>query len=522
MFSFWLDVLTFAARPMHIVWAPIIAAVAGGAASGLVGGLMGGGSNKAAKEAAGASAELSREQARIGREAFEREKTFWPVEDRLKQDALTAGGLEDQERMAAEAKDSVARSFADARENMDRSIGVNFNPNSGRFSDAQSRIGLDAAAQGAAAENAGRVAGRQLGYDRRLQVSQLGKGGAGLAAGATGSAANTMGGLSNAYYNRGRQQTKDAADFTQPIVKAGLDAFKKWYDTPSSQGSTFNSAGGSTAASGTPFGYSYAAPTAAPRSTWSGFAKGGMIDSQAGLGDVRGPGTETSDSVAIRASDGEFVLNAEAVKALGKKNVDAINLVGRLRQAAKAPEPGLEMMRGGKVVGYDRGGHVKNTKKRKPLKSTYGTVKSGTGAPVTVNDYGLDAMTLRTGKVSTGTPTTMASPDPVLHPNLVNRVGEHMADQTLDAYQRQYEQMDAQRAGARLEDSGAWVKPQTRPEDPHGLPLGVIVDPESGAWVKPYQKPEIESEPLEDLSMVPSLALLDRLKHGRQDAVSLA
>lgn len=520
MFSFWLDVLTFGIRPLRFVWAPVIAAVAGGAASGLVGGLMGGGSNKAAKEAASASAELSREQARIGREAWEREKTFWPIEDKLKEESLVAGGLEDQERMAAEAKDSVARSFGDARASMDRAIGVNFNPNSGRFSDAYNKLGLDAAAQGAASENAGRVAARQMGYDKRLQVSQLGKGGAGVAAGSTGAAANTMAGLSNTYYNRGRQQMQDAAYFTQPIVKAGLDAFGKWYSTPSSQGSTFASAGGGTAASGTPFGYSYAAPAAAPRSTWSGYARGGMIDSQASLGDVRGPGTDRSDSIPIRASDGEFVLNAEAVKALGKANVEAINLVGRLRQAAKAPEPGLEMAHGGKVAGYDRGGHVKDTKKRKPLKSTYSIVKSGTGAPVTVNDYGLDAMTV--GRVSTGTPTTMAAPDPVLHPNLVSRVGEHMADRTLAAYQQQYEQMDAKRAGARLEDSGAWVKPQTRPEDPQGLPLGVIVDPDSGAWVKPYKKPEVESEPLEDLSMVPSLALLDSLKRGRQDSVSLA
>lgn len=484
---------------------------AGSVASSVIGGMFSSSSNKAAKKAAEASAEATRESMRIGREAFEREKTFWPIEDRLKQDALTAGGLEDQERMAAEAKDSVARSFADARENMDRSIGVNFNPNSGRFSDAQSRIGLDAAAQVAAAENAGRVAGRQLGYDRRLQVSQLGKGGAGLAANTSAAGAGTLGNLSNMYYNRGRQAAADAAYFTQPIVKAGLDSFSNWYNNR-----------GKTTGVGVGGDPTTAAKDWAAYGKTLGYAKGGLVDSQAGLGDIQGPGTETSDDVPIRASDGEFVLNAEAVKALGKKNVEAINLVGRLRRAAKAPEPGLEMMHGGKVVGYDRGGHVKNTKKRKPLKSTYGTVKSGTGAPVTVNDYGLDAMTLRTGKVSTGIPTTMASPDPVLHPNLVNRVGEHMADQTLDAYQRQYEQMDAQRAGARLEDSGAWVKPQTRPEDPQGLPLGVIVDPESGAWVKPYQKPEIESEPLEDLSMVPSLALLDRLKHGRQDAVSLA
>lgn len=45
-------------------------------------------------------------------------------------------------------------------------------------------------------------------------------------------------------------------------------------------------------------------------------------------GDVDGPGTETSDSIPARLSDGEYVLNAEAVKMIGKKKLDQWNDAG--------------------------------------------------------------------------------------------------------------------------------------------------------------------------------------------------
>ena len=37
-------------------------------------------------------------------------------------------------------------------------------------------------------------------------------------------------------------------------------------------------------------------------------------------GHISGPGTETSDSIPAMLSDGEFVMTAKAVKALGKGN----------------------------------------------------------------------------------------------------------------------------------------------------------------------------------------------------------
>ena len=56
-------------------------------------------------------------------------------------------------------------------------------------------------------------------------------------------------------------------------------------------------------------------------------ADGGPINGEAG-GDVHGPGTETSDSIPALLSDGEYVLNAEAVKHFGMDRLEKMNQVG--------------------------------------------------------------------------------------------------------------------------------------------------------------------------------------------------
>lgn len=63
------------------------------------------------------------------------------------------------------------------------------------------------------------------------------------------------------------------------------------------------------------------------------FADGGEVrkDMTPG-GAVDGPGTETSDSVPARLSDGEYVLNAETVKMVGKGALDRLNAAGLKRR----------------------------------------------------------------------------------------------------------------------------------------------------------------------------------------------
>lgn len=74
------------------------------------------------------------------------------------------------------------------------------------------------------------------------------------------------------------------------------------------------------------------------------FAEGGRVDHTDG-GEVSGPGTETSDDIPAWLSDGEFVVNAEAVKMVGKDKLEAINNAGLEKRKSGA----LGMACGGAV-----------------------------------------------------------------------------------------------------------------------------------------------------------------------------
>lgn len=71
------------------------------------------------------------------------------------------------------------------------------------------------------------------------------------------------------------------------------------------------------------------------------FKDGGRIDYTPG-GKVSGPGTETSDDIPAWLSDGEYVLNAEAVKMVGKKKLDKINKAGLKKRGDEDAKPGLK------------------------------------------------------------------------------------------------------------------------------------------------------------------------------------
>lgn len=64
----------------------------------------------------------------------------------------------------------------------------------------------------------------------------------------------------------------------------------------------------------------------------------GLRKDMTGGGKVSGPGTETSDSIPARLSNGEFVLNAEAVKLIGKDKLEALNNQGLAMRSGQAEE----------------------------------------------------------------------------------------------------------------------------------------------------------------------------------------
>lgn len=66
----------------------------------------------------------------------------------------------------------------------------------------------------------------------------------------------------------------------------------------------------------------------------TGAAPGAVKAAYASGGYVRGPGTGTSDSISARLSNGEYVIRAAAVRALGKGYLDALNQGRRPQQFA--------------------------------------------------------------------------------------------------------------------------------------------------------------------------------------------
>lgn len=106
------------------------------------------------------------------------------------------------------------------------------------------------------------------------------------------------------------------------------------------------------------------------------FADGGEVrDDMTMGGEVDGPGTKTSDDVPAWLSDGEYVLNAEAVQMVGKDELDRINEAGLAKRGdqdkmpTKGPDGAMEYnlgsFVGGLVTGYNTGQRIKSDKEER-------------------------------------------------------------------------------------------------------------------------------------------------------------
>ena len=102
------------------------------------------------------------------------------------------------------------------------------------------------------------------------------------------------------------------------------------------------------------------------------FAKGGLAQGREDYrpgGKVAGPGTETSDDIPAWLSKGEYVLNAEAVKQVGKAKLDKLNKAGLKQRESKDER---------EERGYAKGGKVKPlpTKREEIAEGTPGVIDS--------------------------------------------------------------------------------------------------------------------------------------------------
>lgn len=104
-------------------------------------------------------------------------------------------------------------------------------------------------------------------------------------------------------------------------------------------------------------------------------------------GHVQGPGTETSDSIPALLSDGEYVLPADTVRAIGVKKLD------QLKNATHTPsgnQRAMQSVRPFAARGFASGGLVEDERKKLiaqiPDSAPDGWT-GGTGVPVTGNEF---------------------------------------------------------------------------------------------------------------------------------------
>jgi TP901 family phage tail tape measure protein len=88
-------------------------------------------------------------------------------------------------------------------------------------------------------------------------------------------------------------------------------------------------------------------------------AMGGMIKNYQPGGRVSGPGTGTSDSIPAMLSNGEYVIRAKSVQAIGTPMLDSINrmAMGGLATTYNIPTKSLGVS---PMMGYNKGGSVHN------------------------------------------------------------------------------------------------------------------------------------------------------------------
>ena len=95
--------------------------------------------------------------------------------------------------------------------------------------------------------------------------------------------------------------------------------------------------------------------------TLAKLAMGGEIKNyeMGSFGGVTGPGTGTSDSIPAMLSNGEYVLRASAVKAVGVPMLDEINRMA-MGGLATRYDVGKKMIMPSNTMGYNKGGTIQH------------------------------------------------------------------------------------------------------------------------------------------------------------------
>ncbi len=279
------------------------------------------------KEIAQAQKQIMSDTAKRAEEyaTYERE-TFRPLEKRLVAEAEGYSTSAKQEELASQGMADVAQAYQMQRQQaLDTMAKYGINPNSARFAAINAQLGQGEAAARAGVATKSRIAAEEMGRARLYDAAALGRG---LASNATAAAGTAVG-----------AGTAAGSSFQAPA-----EYMSKSY------GQTGNMLGGASSSFGTAgniYGQEFNARMGAYESQqaskaatmsaigqgvgmWAGggfkmpFADGGKIKRLGRSGKVSGPGGPVDDKIPAMLSDGEYVLPADTVKAIGVKKLDKL------------------------------------------------------------------------------------------------------------------------------------------------------------------------------------------------------
>lgn len=298
---------------------------------------------------------------------------FQPVESKMVSDAMNFDSPERQDMLASQAGADVTKSYQGAQDQNQRAMErMGVNPNSGKFQAISNEAGLAQAKDTAGAMNTARNNAITQGMALRQGAAQFGRNmpNTGLAADSTAlNAGNSAVGnisqgnaINNAnaataqnWFGGAMTGNNSTAGILNNQYQNQLNAWAQQNQNTANMigglGSLAGSLGGAAILKGIKTGgvikhgkaYGLSSGYRPKFSEYGlrrkGYAEGGM---------VYGPGTETSDSVPaeiegdepVKLSNGEAVLNAEAVKIVGEPFVHNINAAGLAMFAKKGqPQP---------------------------------------------------------------------------------------------------------------------------------------------------------------------------------------
>lgn len=254
-------------------------------------------------------------------------QTYRPLEKSLVSDAQNYDTEAKREELARKGIADVATAYdAQKKQALATLSSYGINPNSNRFAAINMQLAQNEATDKAGAATNARSQAEQLGYARKMDAASLGRNLAsnastayGVSLNASNSAASTGSTALNTAGNPGQNMGASYGSYNAQLGNAGTSYGTAGNIYGTAYKAQMSADAASSAGMGQLMGQLGSAAIMAPAGT---FADGGSVHE--GKGRVRGIGGPVDDKIDAKLSNGEYVLPADTVKAIGVKKLDKI------------------------------------------------------------------------------------------------------------------------------------------------------------------------------------------------------